>query len=967
MQITLNALKRGLLPVEAMAGSQETRKQMEQQGMSMTEMLIQGEDSGNYLYFAAALDKLRKFAGSDRVIPGTYFHGGIQPLVKKMEELDTLTAGERAGLPQGAENPFIFSQLREEMGSFASLVGNCIDMKSKDFRLGTEEVGLLRALDGMYRHFGLPEQKDWQTLRSAVPAMREPVPMDDGMLDDLTSHWQRKALTAQSEARKRDALAKSGTGSALLLMNSRKAALADEKMRAEGAEIPDSPQSRAYLLFYSLSYELVKYQKKYEDDMEKGSLEAMRSMLGEMMILDDMMAGPDSHPQGEEPRAEEVEKCLREHTWPTLVRHFGSFTPTSKISEEDSRLFRIMYELQNTLALPEKVDGADMRKVYNFTQDPDKPEEVWPDALKQAHTVWARRLRTRTLEIDKNARREEERRLAEEARQRQAAADQKQMKEMYKRVLATEKYREQVKEAEFRRKQEAERAAEEAERMAEEEEAARIAAEARRVEEEAKERERLLQEKKESEIVIPVSPQDQAAQDPEVRKLMQEAEEARKKSPPPEKEMAPQEPPVGRDKTWGQFALELREYLKENVYFTDALSPRKKDPGPMDIPHIGQIVQFLVAEGRYGNEPLKSQTIDERELVQESNQLMRDPGFIRLLKDWDFRDLVAGRRLKEAWERITAASVEECAKKGQMSPYSYTVEEKQVLEQRLLEEKKRPVKTVVDSVYLGLTDERYNADIRKRGFLFFKPSDTGLYQTAVAQLKKLFDTNPGEDYRRADLRETKLALRAYLDDRKGVRSHEYGRHRWEKLMCAYKALEEPDQFAQYCAELNAHRGLTDPLDPNYVHPSAFGPERVDLKNPQVPMNVAYRRLRQDYAKANAAEEKDALLNYYSRVAAMRTQAALKLKPDQEQNPDQPIRGDWGVLLDMQMLEQQAKDLANDHSFRSVFAGGDREALLSEAMRILAPTTDDWTVKVNERKEPEAKVEKQEKNRGLSKE
>lgn len=957
----MKELRDGFLPVAAMADSRETRKQMEQLGMSMTEILLQGKDTGNYLYFAAALDKLRKFAASDRVLPGTTLSKNLQPLVNKMEELDTLAAGERAGLPKGAENPFVFSQLREELGEFASYIGICIDMQSDSFRLGTEEVELLRALDGMYRHFELPEQRDWQALRIAVPAMGGPVSMDDNVVDGLPSHWQQKALIAQSEAAGREALAKSGTGSARLLLDSRRAALADEKLRQAGEKIPDSPASRAYLLFYSLSYELVKYQKKYEDDMEKGSMETMRSMLGEMMILDDMMAGPDSHPQGEEPRPEEVEKCLREHTWPALVRHFGSFTPTSKISGEDSRLFRIMYELQNTLALPEQVDGADMRKVYNYTPDPGEPEAVWPGALKQAHSVWARQLRTRTLEIDEKARQEEERRLAEEAKRRREEADRRQMKEMYRTVLATEKIRERERLEERRRKE----AAEEAERMAEEEEAARIAAEARRAEEEAKELERQLREEKENTIQIPVSPRDQLAQDPQVKELMQEAEAARKKSPPREEEPAP-EPPVGRDKTWGKFASELREYLKETVYVTDALSPRKKDPGPMDIPHIGQIVQFLVAEGRYGGEPLKSRTIDERELVRESNQLMRDPGFLRLLKERDFRDLVAERRVKYAWERIAEASAEEYAKKGETSPYAYTVAEKQRLEQRLLEERKRPVKTVVDSVYLGLTDERYNADIRKSGFLFFKPADTGLYQTAVGQLKKLRDTAPGEEYSLADLRETKLALRAYLDDRKDVRSHEYGRRRWEKLMCAYKALEEPDRFAQYCAEVNAHRGLTDPLDPNYVHPSAFGPERADLNNPQVPMNEAYRQLRQEYSRAKAAGENDALLKYFSRVAAMRTQAALKLSPDGKQDPGQPIRGDWGVLLDMQKLGQQAKELAEDHSFRSVFQGGDREALLSEAMRILAPKTADWLGKASE-PSPEPAETKKEKSRGISKE
>ena len=966
--ITLDALRIGRMPVEAMARAKEDRKKMGEGGI--TELLLQNKESRDYLFFASALDKLRKYAAGEKVIPGSKLHSNLQPLITKMEELDTLVAGEQAGLPEGAANPFIFSQLRENLGNFADFACFSLQWKNNDFQLGQEEVELLRSLDGMYRHFELREHPEWQTLRNVVTTMQYPVQMDDQMIDDLTFNWQQKKLVAEYKARSREALANSGSGSAKLLLNARKAALEDEKQLKEGEKLRDTPESRPYLLFYTLSYELAMYHLKYRSEMKPESTKAMRTMLDEMMTLDDVMAGPDSDPQAGEPKPEVVDAYLREKTWPSLVRYFGSFTPTSMVPKDASRIFRIMYELQNTLALPEKVDGADMRKVYNFTVEPDAEEAIWPGALENAHGQWKRHKEARDLEINPVAQEQEKKRLAEEAREKERQFIQDRYREILANDLAENiKFRRlRVKDLQARRREAEE---EKLCRRLEEQKALEAEREKQRQLEEEKKR---LEEEEKNKPQIPISEQDQLAQDPEIQALIKESEEKRRKqeeeklrNPQLKVETPPPEP--SEDKTWGQFAKELEDYLQEHVVAYEQLAPRSNSPTPSDIPYITQITQYLVAEGRYGKAH-KDEQINTWELVQESNMLHRDKGFLKLLKKPDFRDLVARRSVKQAWERIKEASNEEYAKDsgGRTSPYNYSIMDLRMAAERQITEKKRPIKTVVDSVYLGLTDERYNADVRKTGFLFFKPENTDLYQKAVDQLGVLYRTDSKLDYRSSDIANAREAVKAYLDDRKAVRSHAYGRRRWEKLMCAYKALEKPEEFEKYCRELNTHRGITDPLDPNYVHPSAFGPERVDLKNPQVPMNEAYRRLRQDYAKANAAGEKDALLNYYSRVAAMRTQAALKLAPDGKQNPDQPIKGDWGVLLDMQKLEQQAKDLAEDSSFRSVFAGGDREALLSEAMRILAPNKEDWTGRIAERSlETAARQEKTEKSRGISKE
>jgi hypothetical protein len=256
---------------------------------------------------------------------------------------------------------------------------------------------------------------------------------------------------------------------------------------------------------------------------------------------------------------------------------------------------------------------------------------------------------------------------------------------------------------------------------------------------------------------------------------------------------------------------------------------------------------------------------------------------------------------------------------------------------RIEEEKQHaPLKETISNIYTRLTDERYNAGLRKTGFLFFKPSDTGLYQTAVDKLKTLAnDEVPTLGHQT----EAKKAIRAYLDDRMTVRRHAYGRQRWEQMMCAYKALEDPEKFEEFCAQVNTRRGLTDPQkdaqNPDYVYASSFGPERVDLKNPHVPMNEMYRQLRQEYAKANAAGEKDALLKYFSQIAAMRMQSRRN-------------DGDFGTLVDKNKMQVEAQLLYNDSGFRKILAGGDRKALFLEAENLLTPKKNaNWTEKTAE--------------------
>ena len=966
--VTMDALQRGLQVVETVENSREALKQA---NTSMTEVLNGQKEAGDYLHFALALDEVRKYAAGKRFVPGFPIYEATQPLIKKMEELDSLIAGQRAGLPDRVENPFIFSQLAQSLETFASSIELNSQFK-RSLRLESEEFELLRALESMRQRFELPEERSWKVLKTAVRTMKDPVQIDDGVIDDLKLHWTRKSRTGQVEALRREALAGQEGGRARLLLDSRKAALEEEKLRQSKSPVPDPSLSRPWLLYYSLVNELRRYLGKYEDSMDKSSDDVIKQRLSEVLELDYMMAGPDSDPLAVEPSAEKVEAYLTSTVWPNLVKHFGSYEPTSGISEGDSRLFRIMYELQNTLALPEKVDGADMRRIYNYTEDPDRQEEPWPDALKVAHVLWGNEKQRRSLLLGKQERSEKEKESEEKIASEKPKEEAPKLKEEPEKLEA-EKAPEEKKEGEnpapektTEKKLEVEKTSEEV--TAEEEgpkpenisetdlNRTEVFGEGKAEEDSETLETSFVRRKKEADLFESII---QEAKPRVENKMKQDQDREEQEQKELEEEKAKyKDPPSWEGKTWGAFTEELEKYLKVNVKKTEDIVPVTDNPRPKDYPHIGPISQFLVARNLFGSEELKNSIINTQELTREANAILDDPCFAKLLKDPEFLRSLAWRGASGAWDRLMEERKQayeelkaQTSLNADISEEGKTVEkqkldEKQAAESRLhvdikdkrkreqedIEEEMKPIRTAVERVYLRLIDARYNADIQKTGFLFFKPSDTGFYQTAVKALETLY--NQKEQYTNGELTAARQAVKAYLDERKDVRSHEYGKRRWEKMMCAYKALALPGQFEEYCKELNAHRGIkdTDTLNPNYVHPSAFGAERMDLANPHVPMNEAYRQLRQEYARDAAEGKKDALLDYFSKIAAMRTQAAR-------------INGDWGTLVDMNLVAEQAEMLRKDPGFINAFNKGkgesDRKAMFAEAGKILDPDSKNW--------------------------
>ena len=955
MAITLDALRSGMKVTESVG---QQREILAQSGQDMMQMLVGMKETEDYLHFAAALGAMRRYAGGEKLIPGSYLDNAVRPLIDKMEELDGLVAGERAGVPENVKNPFIFSELRENLGNFAHFVGVCIEEKNGLFSLGQQEIELLRALDGMNRHLGLSEHPDWAALRKAAPAMKGPVPMDERVIDDLKDHWKTKSLRAQAEAQRRAALAGAENGSAPLLLNSRQAALADDARRKSDPKAPASPESRPYLMLFSLTHEFNKYRQKYEDQMDEASAAAMKDMMGALLMTDIALAGPDSDPDQVEPDAAKAQELLTEHFWPKVVQYFGSFEPNARVPADDSRLFRMLHEVQDTLALPEATGGADMRKVYNYVAELNEQEAPWSGALDMARLGWNRE-KQRVLDAREEQRRIEqekarlvsEQKKKEEEEARKAAekklADEEEARKAAEKKLADEEEARKAAEKKLADEAEARKAA--AKKLEEKNEAARIADEKKESEQE----EKVLNEEtayaEMNAMGKPSGPERELGPDGEelrfegpmtqeeyFRQLMDDAKERVEKRTKEQQEEEKAEelarerekklpPPTAEGKTWGEFGKALEDYLKRNVKSGEALDPRSSNPRPQDIPHITQVTQFLVARKRFIEQGHKDEAVDPEELVRETNQLLNDPGYGQLLKSAEFRSRLAWRGVDGIWERITEASAQASRERSQASPFIQTVQEVRENRERTAEEQQKPMKNAIDNVYARLTDPRWNADIRKTGFLFFKPSDTGIFQTAVRALGVIASAQAGS-VRSGDVTAAKQAVKEYLDARKDVRGHEYGKRRWEKMMCAYKALETPENFARYCEELNLHRGVEKYLqDDAYVHPSAFDAARMDLEKPQIPMNEALRLLKQDYAKEAAADKDAAKLNYFARISAMRAQATEK-----------NIDADWGTLVDMEKLRVQGTELSRDPQFLEAYRSGDRRVMFAQAEQILHP-------------------------------
>ena len=954
---SVKELRDGLSMVESVLQYREMMAQDGESPVVKTLLSTKMKPSEDYLFFAKALDSLRTYAAGPKLIPGTSLHHYAQSLIKKMEELDGLTAQMRAGVPENHENPYIMSDISGALDDFAKTLYDVIGSEVEEFKLENEDIELLKSLDGMVQHLGLPVKQDWEVLKTAIPRMSEPAVLDDSIFDTLQTHWKSKMavhdMEVLMEQERKNALSDTETPIAMQLATSRAAAKADMALQEGNPKAAPSAAGMLYRKFFSTCTSLIKYREKYLDSMSPEDSEALQKCIDGFLNAEDALAGSDTRLEEDAaPNLYEAEEYVTLDLWPGVVDYFTSHKPNIRVSDEDAVLIRRLYELQKALGLPEKIDNKDMREVYNFVQDVDYQHDPDSAVMKDAAKFWESQKKKRFDETEEGKAliESEKVRLQNEENEKIEAERQKKLKE--------EEDRKALEEAEAARQK---KLKDEADRQAREKAEADLKKELEEkkiLEDQEKAKEDQLR-KEDQEFLQSIVENIPGYQDPkqqeefdDIIKFMDEENPERKQLRDQQRkeeeeakliQEAPLPVPSPDDKTWGEYAKELEAYLKQQRNLIPVSGSNIEKPRLEEYPHITQVVHALVAINRYGSEELKNEIVNTRELTSEGKQLLGDPVFKKVLENPEDNQWLQAKEYKIFWKHLLDASREQyksiSQQQGQRvsSPYDISVVEMRNWVKNSELDKEKPFRKNIGNIVERLDNARYNADIQKTGFLFFKPSDTGLFQTAVEKLKAIAQADPGQTVRNSAKNEAYLAVKAYLDDRKSVRSHEYGKRRWEKMMCAYAALETPEKFAAYCKELNEYRKIDNPMDPDYVSPEAFGPGRMDLANPQIPLREARAQVLKEYKEPlpENAGTADKDLWYFARVAVMRNTAT-------KQN-------DWGALVDMKQVDEQARQLVQEKTFADLiksdkFKNGDtaeRQSLYETAEKLLAPKDDQW--------------------------
>ena len=949
MSVTVSELRTGLQVADAVLPMREA---LVQSGSSVIQTVISNKAGENYLFFASALDSLRSYAAGTKLVPGTNLYNNTKPLIDKMEELDGLIAQERAGVPRNVENPFVMSELIDALDTFAFGINGAIQTRDNGFKLGSEEIDLLKSLDGMVRHLELPVRNEWQVLKNGVKKMGDPVAMDDSILDKIRERWSFKMKNHEAEeaikAQRQDALSSVENGLAVHLANSRTAAKADAEIKKSDPTAQPSAASMLYRSFFSTCTSLKKYREKYLDQMGEKDREALDNCINNFLRAEDELAGTDTRLEETSPNLFETQDIIKLDLWPSVVNFFGSRKPNSMVLGDDAVLIRRIRGLQEALCLPETVGDCDMRQVYNYV--PDIDEAAAPDAnvMDDAAKFRADAKQKRFDETEAG-----KKRLAEE--QERVRQEQEKFRLEQERIrIENEKKLEEAKRQAALKKKADEEAASLKQKQLEDEQRRKEKAEADeklRQEKLQEEEFRKQQEADRQEILKNLPGYEKALEEKAFEDLKKEMDAERiekgivhEPAPEPVKE-APLPVPSPDGKTWGEYADALKAYLRQQGSLLPRTGSNIAKPRLEEYPHITQVVHALVAINRYGSDDLKNEAVNTRELISAGRHLMSDPVFKKVIDDRDHNKWLESHDYKIFWNHFVEASREQYNMISQQqeqrlfSPYDISVQQMRTWEKKTEQDKEKPFRRNIENIVARIDDVRYNADIQKTGFLFFKPSDSGLFQTAVEKLRAIAGTDPKEAVKDSARNEAYTAVKAYLDDRRAVRVHEYGKHRWEKMMCAYAALAPREEFEQYCRDLNTYRKIEDPMHPDYVSPEAFGPGRMDLDSPQIPLREARAQILADHKRPLPpdAGTADKDLWYFARAAAMRNSASAK--------------NDWGALVDMKQVDEMAKKLVQETSFVDYvksegFKLGDRKDLYEKAEKALAPKND-WIAEMNE--------------------
>ena len=168
---------------------------------------------------------------------------------------------------------------------------------------------------------------------------------------------------------------------------------------------------------------------------------------------------------------------------------------------------------------------------------------------------------------------------------------------------------------------------------------------------------------------------------------------------------------------------------------------------------------------------------------------------------------------------------------------------------------------------IGPVVDKLLATGRGKSYFFglprFLTGNSTQYENALAAMQEVQRSRASDP---AALGPAVDMVKEYLQDKMKVRDREFGRVRWDQCMTFLKYAMPPQEFEQYCLEVNRTRGSLNPNHKDHVSPEMFGP----------PQTV--KEMREEILGRIRAGE--GTRHDYALLGAMKT---LQLKP--EEQPD----------------------------------------------------------------------------------
>ncbi len=229
------------------------------------------------------------------------------------------------------------------------------------------------------------------------------------------------------------------------------------------------------------------------------------------------------------------------------------------------------------------------------------------------------------------------------------------------------------------------------------------------------------------------------------------------------------------------------------------------------IDKLAQIlaIEILRSEEEENSHPERRTEMDRNQLVEaKKNEILLSRAFRSMVSGEAYKDLVRAEdsyglvnSYLEAREAFKAAGQESIAAYGMSSDLYW-------------QKKGR-----LDSLYGELEDTGRGSFM---GFgIIPRFRNTTAYDRAKAALGRLRTKGYG-DKAAADVYQSVMDIREYLEGKERVRTRGFGKARWNTFMSALSEVMPRDEFEAYCAEVNRARGVErDPDSSDFVGPELF--------------------------------------------------------------------------------------------------------------------------------------------------